>query len=308
MAVKIEPRKGETGMVFESVIGTNDQLAEDYERIEQAIRYLEDHYQSQPTLRDVSAAMGLSEYHFQRLFTQWVGISPKRFLQYLTKEHAKQLLERSADLLDVTYNSGLSGPSRLHDLFVTCEAVTPGEYKQHGAGLTIQYGFHPTPFGRCLLARTARGICHLAFIQNGQEEIALQELRGRWSQAQFEENPVATRPLANQAFLPRWSLDKPLSVHLQGTNFQIKVWEALLRVPSGSIVTYHDLAVSIGMPRAARAVGHAVAQNPIAVLIPCHRVIRADGEFGNYHYGSARKKALLGWEFAQQEKLASYSI
>jgi AraC family transcriptional regulator, regulatory protein of adaptative response / methylated-DNA-[protein]-cysteine methyltransferase len=295
-------------MVTESIIRTHDELSEDYERVEQAIRYLEDHYQRQPDLKEISAALGLSEFHFQRLFTQWVGISPKRFLQYLTKEHAKRLLESSSDLLSASYESGLSGPSRLHDLFVTCEAVTPGEYKNHGAGLTIQYGFHPSPFGRCLIARTARGICSLSFVLPGQEELALQDLRSHWSQARFEEDPSATRPLVNQVFSPRWSLEKPLAVHLQGTNFQIKVWEALMRVPSGSIVSYHDLAVSIGLPGATRAVGHAVAQNPIAVLIPCHRVIRADGEFGNYHYGSARKKALLGWEFAQQEKLASYSI
>jgi AraC family transcriptional regulator, regulatory protein of adaptative response / methylated-DNA-[protein]-cysteine methyltransferase len=295
-------------MVIEKSTGTNDQLSEDYGRIEQAIRYLENHYQEQPSLKDVGAALGLSEYHFQRLFTQWVGISPKRFLQYLTKEHAKRLLEHSGDLLAVAYHSGLSGPGRLHDLFVSCEAVTPGEYKQQGEGLTIQYGLHPTPFGHCLLARTARGICHLAFIQAGQEELALQELRAHWPLAQFEENPAATRALVNQAFLPRWSLDQPLAVHLQGTNFQIKVWEALMRIPSGSVVTYHDLAVSIGMPGASRAVGHALAHNPIAVLIPCHRVIRSDGDYGNYHYGSARKKALLGWEFAQQEILAGVSI
>ncbi|HEY3344948.1 MAG TPA: methylated-DNA--[protein]-cysteine S-methyltransferase [Anaerolineaceae bacterium] len=295
-------------MDIEIITGTSDQQAADYERIEQAIRFLEKHYQDQPPLKDIAAALGLSEFHFQRLFSQWVGISPKRFLQYLTKEHAKALLARSEDLMAVAYDSGLSGPGRLHDLFVATEAVTPGEYKLLGEGLVIQYGFHPTPFGRCLLARTARGICHLAFVEAGQEQLALQDLRARWRSASFEENLAATRPLANQAFLPRWSLDRPLSVYLQGTNFQIKVWEALLRIPSGSVVTYHDLAVSIGMPGAARAVGHALGQNPIAVLIPCHRVIRRDGDFGNYHYGSARKKALLGWEFAQQEQLAGYSI
>jgi AraC family transcriptional regulator, regulatory protein of adaptative response / methylated-DNA-[protein]-cysteine methyltransferase len=295
-------------MDIEMITGTSDQQAEDYERIEQAIRYLEMHYQDQPSLKDIAAALGLSEFHFQRLFSQWVGISPKRFLQFLTKEHAKELLARSGDLMAVAYDSGLSGPSRLHDLFVACEAVTPGEYKQAGEGLVIEYGFHQTPFGRCLLARTARGICHLAFVEAGRDDLALQEMRARWRLARFEENPAATRPLANQAFLPRWSLDRPLSVYLQGTNFQIKVWEALLRIPSGSVVTYHDLAVSIGMPGASRAVGHAVGQNPIAVLIPCHRVIRRDGDFGNYHYGSARKKALLGWEFTQQEQMAGYSI
>ncbi|HEX9014110.1 MAG TPA: methylated-DNA--[protein]-cysteine S-methyltransferase [Anaerolineaceae bacterium] len=285
-----------------------EQQAEDYERVEQAIRYLEEHFQEQPGLKEIAGAVGLSEFHFQRLFTQWVGISPKRFLQYLTKEHAKALLARSADLLGATYSSGLSGPSRLHDLFVTYEAVTPGEYKSEGQGLTIQYGFHPTPFGRSLLACTPRGICYLAFVGSGRDEEALGELRARWPKAAFAENNPATRPLARRAFQAELSPEQPLAVDVHGTNFQMKVWEALMRVPSGSVVTYQDLAVSIGMPHAARAVGHAVAQNPIAVIIPCHRAIRGDGTYGGYHWGTARKKALLGWEFAQQEKSASYSI
>jgi AraC family transcriptional regulator of adaptative response/methylated-DNA-[protein]-cysteine methyltransferase len=275
------------------------QQAEDYRRIEQAIHYLEDHFLEQPELSEISGSIGLSEYHFQRLFTRWVGISPKRFLQFLTKEHAKDLLRKPVDLLEATYLSGLSSPGRLHDLFVATEAVTPGEFKTRGAGLDIQYGFHPTPFGEVLLARTGRGICNLAFVEPGKRDKALADLRHKWSSANLEENPAATTPLVAKIFQPPGARSGTLSLLLSGTNFQIKVWEALLRIPSGSVVTYEDIAHSIGMPRAARAVSNAVACNPVAVLIPCHRVIRKDGEFGGYHYGTTRKKALLGWELAQ---------
>ena len=278
------------------------QLAEDYRRIEQAILYLEEHFLEQPDLSAVAGSIGLSEYHFQRLFTRWVGISPKRFLQFLTKEHAKHLLRQPVDLLEATYASGLSSPGRLHDLFVTCEAVTPGEYKNHGAGLTIQYGFHQTPFGECLLARTSRGICALAFAEPGGRDQALLDLRTKWRQARLEENPAATASMVAQIFQPPELRPGSLNLVLNGTNFQIKVWEALLRIPSGSVVTYEDIALSIGMPKAARAVSNAVASNPVAVLIPCHRVIRKDGAFGGYHYGTARKKALLGWEMARASR------
>jgi len=279
------------------------QLNEDYQRIEQAIRYLETHYQHQPELQEIAAAIGLSEYHFQRLFTRWVGISPKRFLQFLTKEGAKELLDRSANLLDATYSVGLSSPGRLHDLFVNTEAVTPGEYKTRGAGLTIRYGFHPTPFGECLLGLTERGICHLGFVENGREA-ALADLRAEWMGATLVEDPAATGPL----IAPIFSLEHsptPISLFLTGTNFQLKVWEALIRIPSGSAGTYEQIAAQIGRPSAVRAVGTAVGHNPVAVLIPCHRVIRKMGEFGNYRYGSARKKALLGWEMSRALNLAA---
>jgi len=270
------------------------QLNEDYLRIEQAILYLETHYQHQPELHEIAASIGLSEYHFQRLFTRWVGISPKRFLQFLTKESAKDLLEHSANLLDATYSVGLSSPGRLHDLFVNTEAVTPGEYKARGAGLTIRYGFHPTPFGECLLGLTERGICHLAFVQNSHEQ-AFANLKGDWKDASLLEDLSATGPL----IAPIFSLGHnpaPISLFLTGTNFQLKVWEALMRIPFGSVITYEQIATLIKRPTAIRAVGTAVGRNPVAVLIPCHRVIRKMGEFGNYRYGSARKKALLGWE------------
>ncbi|MDR3577909.1 MAG: methylated-DNA--[protein]-cysteine S-methyltransferase [Anaerolineaceae bacterium] len=282
-------------------VNTYTQLAEDYRRIEQAISYLEDHYLEQPDLAATAGSIGLSEFHFQRLFTRWVGISPKRFLQFLTKEHAKDLLRQQVDLLETTYASGLSSPSRLHDLFVACEAVTPGEFKSHGAGLLIQYGFHQTPFGECLLASTRRGVCALGFVEPGGRGQAFNEFSLKWNRARLEENPAATEPMVAQIFQAPDARSGTLNLLLNGTNFQIKVWEALLRIPSGSVVTYQDIALSIGMPKAARAVSNAVACNPVAVLIPCHRVIRKDGEFGGYHYGTARKKALLGWEMAQAE-------
>jgi AraC family transcriptional regulator of adaptative response/methylated-DNA-[protein]-cysteine methyltransferase len=277
------------------------QAAEDYARIEQAIRYLEAHFREQPELRQVAETVGLSEYHFQRLFTRWVGISPKRFLQYLTKEYAKSLLRQPVDLLEASYASGLSGPSRLHDLFIVAEAVTPGEYKTLGEGLQIRYGFHPTPFGECLLALTGRGICYLGFVQAGGRERALNQLRSDWPGAALSEDPQSGRPYIQQIFYPTGGRWESLPLVLRGTNFQIKVWEALLRIPSGSLVTYENVAAAVGLPSAARAVGQAIGRNPLAVIIPCHRVIRKDGEIGAYRYGSARKKALLGWEFARRE-------
>ena len=221
-------------------------------------------------------------------------------MQFLTKENAKAMLESSHGILEAAYTSGLSGPGRLHDLFVATEAVTPGEFKHKGAGLTIRYGFHPSPFGQCLVGVTGRGICHLAFVQPGERSQALAELQKAWPEASLQEDPQATRPLIGQIFTLS-EQSGPLGLHLCGTNFQIKVWEALLRIPPGTVVSYEDLAVSVGMPYAARAVGHAVARNPIPVLIPCHRVIRKTGEFGGYHWGAARKKALLGWEMAYSQ-------
>jgi len=276
------------------------QQAHDYQRIEQAISYLRAHYQRQPDLRDVARHVHLSEYHFQRLFTRWAGISPKRFLQYLTLEHAKRLLKESRSLLDAAFESGLSSPGRLHDLFVTIEAMTPGEYKKDGEGLTIHYGFHPTPFGECLLAVTQRGICGLGFVSNGKRGYVVQDLKMRWPGARFSEKPELTKPLVDRIFNPsRNSRRNPLPLFLKGTNFQIKVWEALLKIPEGKIVSYEDLAHSLGKPKASRAAGNAVAKNPVSYIIPCHRVIRREGTTGKYHWGAMRKQALLGWEWAQ---------
>jgi AraC family transcriptional regulator of adaptative response/methylated-DNA-[protein]-cysteine methyltransferase len=278
------------------------QMSEDYQRIEQAIWYLEQNSGRQPGLKEMAESAGLSEFHFQRIFTRWVGISPKRFLQYLTKEHAKATLEGTGSLMDATYESGLSSPGRLHDLFVSCEAVTPGEYKARGDGLRIAYGFHPSPFGECLLAMTRRGICGLDFVENGAREQALDGLKRRWSRAQLVHNPLATRPALEGIFrLFQGQTGPPVRLLLSGTNFQIKVWEALLRIPPGRVVSYADIAMQIGMPGSARAVGNAVSQNPIPVIIPCHRVIRKAGDLGGYRWGIARKKALLGWEAARSE-------
>ncbi len=285
-----------------STTSANDfqQASADYRIVEQAIRYLESNARRQPELKEVAAAVGLSEFHFQRLFTRWAGISPKRFLQFLTKEHAKDLLDRSTNLLDTTLQVGLSSLGRLHDLFVTTEAVTPGEYKSRGAGLSIRYGLHPSPFGTCLVGLTDRGICHLGFVQT-TEGAAIDDLVSRWQHADMIEDGRATAPLIEPIFDASKRAGQPLHLYLRGTNFQIKVWEALLRVDSGALTTYSQLAGGIGEPRAARAVGSAVGANPLPVLIPCHRVIRAMGEFGDYRYGAARKLALLGWEFSRSE-------
>jgi AraC family transcriptional regulator of adaptative response/methylated-DNA-[protein]-cysteine methyltransferase len=276
------------------------QLAADYRRVEKAIRFLEKNFPRHPSLAEVAAAGNLSEYHFQRLFSRWVGISPKRFLQYLTKEYAKKLLENSTNILDVAYASGLSGAGRLHDLFVTCEAVTPGQYKSGGAGLSIAYGFHPSPFGPCLLAVTDRGICGLSFVQDDAPKALIETLRQRWPEALLRREPERTAALVPQIFAASPDLrPAPLHVYVRGTNFQIRVWEALLKIPLGKAVTYEDIARHIGLPRAARAVGNAVGRNPVPFLIPCHRVIRKVGDFGNYGEGPARKKAILAWEAAK---------
>ena len=273
------------------------QSSEDYLRIEQAITYLENHYKDQPGLEDVAASIGLSEYHFQRLFTRWAGVSPKRFLQFLTKESAKELLNRSENLLDTTHQVGLSSLGRLHDLFVTTEAVTPGEYKSRGEGVTIRYGIHLTPFGKCLIGLTERGICHLGFVQTSEGD-AIDNLVTNWKEARMIEDYRSTAALVEPIFDLRYNTRiKPLTLHLRGTNFQLKVWEALLTIPTGAVATYEAIASRIGKPAATRAVGTAVGHNPIAVLIPCHRVIRKVGEFGNYRYGELRKKALLAREF-----------
>jgi len=274
-------------------------LSQDYHRIERAILYLAEHYSEQPTLEALATHVGLSEFHFQRMFTRWAGISPKRFLQFLTKEGAKRLLQESTSLLQVAYQVGLSSPGRLHDLFIAAEAVTPGEYKAGAAGVQIRYGFHPTPFGECLIGMTPRGICHLSFVDAGRAE-ALARLRCDWPEARWSEDPDATAPLVAPIFQIGSPPGTPLSIHLRGTNFQLKVWEALLSIPPGRVSTYEGVAQRIARPSARRAVGQAVAHNPIAVLIPCHRVIRKAGEFGNYRYGVGRKMALIGWEAARQ--------
>ncbi len=276
------------------------QLSQDYETVGQAIDFLQTHYVEHPSLNEIARSVNMSEYHFQRLFSRWVGISPKKFMQYLTKERAKHLLSESGDLLSVSYAAGLSGPGRLHDLFVNFEAVTPGEYKRQGGGLDIHYGFHYSPFGECLVAVTNRGICDLVFLENGDRKAALSKLEEEWPSAIFTLDNEGTKNIIDEMMgLMQGQLDSPVRLFLKGTNFQVKVWEALLRIPTGSVVSYEDVAIHIGMPGASRAVGNAISHNPLPVLIPCHRVIRKSAEFGDYRYGASRKKALLGWEMAK---------
>lgn len=280
----------------------NTQSTEDYARIEQAILFLENNFRRQPSLSEIAGSINLSEYHFQRMFSRWAGISPKRFLQFLTLEYAKELLAESNNLLDVTYETGLSSPGRLHDLFVTCEAITPGEYKAQGSGLTISYGFRASPFGECLLAMTDRGITALSFVRDGHRRQALADLQRDWPQADLREDAAQTGPMVEQIFAPRsdQASATPLKLYLKGTNFQLKVWQALLQIPAGTVVSYDTVAHLIGQPAAARAIGRAVAMNPVGYLIPCHRVIRKVGAIGDYHWGPARKKAIIGWEAAQR--------
>ena len=276
-----------------------EHLSQDYYIVESAIQFVDENYGDQPTLEDIAQHVNLSVYHFQRLFKRWVGISPKRFLQFITKEHAKRMLEARHGMLDVTYQTGLSSPGRLHDLFVTCEAVTPGEYRAAGEGLTIRYGIHPTPFGNSLISVTERGICGLVFLNKDATDVNPSLYFPQWKKAKFQVDMVATRSYIRQIFSVIDRKDEqPLPIYLHGTNFQIKVWEALMKIPAGQVVTYEEIAFQIGMPGASRAVGNAVARNSIPVIIPCHRVIRKTGVYGKYRYGSARKRAMLAWEFA----------
>ncbi|MCW2235579.1 bifunctional transcriptional activator/DNA repair enzyme AdaA [Azospirillum canadense] len=275
--------------------------AQHHRAIAAAIRHLVENWQDQPPLEDLAAVAGISPFHFQRLFTRWAGISPKRFVQFLTLDNAKRLLAENHSVLDVALDVGLSGPSRLHDLFVACEAMTPGEYKALGGGLTIRWGLHPTPFGPSLVATTDRGVCWLSFAEEPDGRDALNELREAWPAARLLEDADATRMAAARAF--RWDgVDsEPLRLLMKGTNFQIKVWEALMRIPSGVVVSYEDVARAIGRPTAMRAVGAAIGRNPVCVLIPCHRVIQKSGVIHNYRYGVPRKRALLAWEQGRAE-------
>ena len=281
-------------------ITPGEQLSRDYAIVERAIAFIEAHHENQPSLATIASAVNLSEFHFQKIFSRWVGISPKRFLQFLTKEHAKKLLKQSRNLLDVTYDAGLSSPGRLHDLFIHCEAVTPGEYKVMGQGLSIRFGFSYSPFGKCLTASTGRGLCALKFVRDLSDVETIQWLQGQWPCADLVRDDLLTETLVQKIFgfesLPE---SAPLHLFIKGTNFQIKVWEALMAIPFGTAVTYEDIANHIGMPGATRAVGSAVGKNPIPFLIPCHRVIRKMGAFGQYGAGRERKMAMIGWESAR---------
>ena len=269
--------------------------ASDYFTIEKAIHWLDRHAHEQPSLKSLSKAIDLSPSHLQRLFSRWAGISPKRFLQILTVYRAKALLEQQQPVLETALDVGLSSPGRLHDHMVALEALSPGEHKMGGLGLTIRYGIHDTPFGTCLLATTERGICHLAFCDPDKTKQAILTLHQAWPQAKLQQNTTSTQQLCAELFTPTPSL-QPLHVLVKGTNFQLQVWKALLRIPAGSTTTYQSLAQQIGKPTSSRAVGNAVGQNSIAYLIPCHRVIRKTGVIHQYRWGATRKKTMLAWE------------
>jgi AraC family transcriptional regulator of adaptative response/methylated-DNA-[protein]-cysteine methyltransferase len=276
------------------------QQSEDFQRIAKAIQFIEDNFKSQPTLDKIAESVHLSKYHFDRLFKRWAGVSPIQFLQFITLEYSKQRLIESKSLLETSLDAGLSGPSRLHDLFVTFDAMTPGDFKKQGAGLKISYGFCESPFGECLLATTKRGICYFGFVEKGGRSEILNQLYQTWSGSGFEENPTDICSIVKDIFRSdQQKSAHPFNVQIKGTNFQINVWKALLNIPKGCVVSYQDVASYMGHPKAFRAVASTIAINPVAFLIPCHRVIAKSGKIHQYRWGSARKKALIGWEAAK---------
>lgn len=271
--------------------------ARDYEMVRRNLEFLRENWREQPSLETLAERNGISGAHLQRLFMRWAGLSPKAFLQALTIDHARKLLRDSASVLDTAYEVGLSGPGRLHDLFVTHEGMPPGAYKTRGQGLTIRYGFHDCPFGRVLVMMTELGLCGLAFSDEGQESTALSDMMKRWPQADYVGDETSTAPVASRIFDPgRWKADQPLRIVFIGTDFETRVWETLLRIPLGKATTYSDIATHIGKPTASRAVGTAVGRNPISFVVPCHRVLGKSGNLCGYHWGLTRKQAILGWE------------
>lgn len=266
-----------------------------YDIITRAISYIRENFKEQPTLDEIAKEVNLSPFHFQRVFSEWAGVSPKQFLQYMNVEYAKGLLkEKKATLFDTAIETGLSGTGRLHDMFIKIEGMTPGEYKNNGENLSINYNFADTPFGPVIIGTTPKGVCYLAFFEDGAG--AFDELKNRFPNAKFFQRSDELQKNALKIFSDDWSSVQQIKLHLKGTPFQIKVWEALLKIPSGGLSTYASLAVSVDNAKASRAVGSAVGDNPVAYLIPCHRVIRSTGIFGDYHWGMSRKAAIIGWE------------
>lgn len=272
----------------------------DYDLIRSAISFLSKHWTEQPSLGVLAEHMGLSPAHCQRVFKRWCGLSPKEFVQAITVDHARNLLAGSASVLDAAYEVGLSGAGRLHDLFVSHEAMTPGEYKSRGLGLEISYGFHDSPFGNALVMATDRGVAGLAFVDEDKGQTraeALEDMMRRWPKASYVEASWKTAPFARQIFDPKaWKCEQPVRLVLIGSDFDVRVWETLLKIPMGRAVSYLDIARHLGHPNASRAVGTAVGRNPISFVVPCHRVLRGDGNLGGYHWGLTRKRALIGWE------------
>lgn len=269
-----------------------------YQRIAQAIDYIQQHFTNQPSLNDIAGHIGISPFHFQRLFTEWAGVSPKKFIQYLSINHAKQLLKnQQLSLLDTAHQTGLSGTGRLHDLFVGIEAMTPGEFKNGGEQLTIQYSFAESPFGKVIVASTEKGLCHMFFEQS--ESRALANLQQRFPKARFRAGVDAFQQAALGVFENNGKQLEQIKLHLKASVFQLQVWQALLRVPEGRLTAYGNIANQLGNPKASRAVGTAIGSNPIAFLIPCHRVIQNSGKLGGYRWGNTRKLAIIGWEAAK---------
>jgi AraC family transcriptional regulator, regulatory protein of adaptative response / methylated-DNA-[protein]-cysteine methyltransferase len=274
-------------------------MKNDYEQIEKAIHFIRSNVSAQPKLDDVASYVGLSPFHCQRLFRRWAGVSPKRFLEYLTVDHAKELLSRSRSVLDASYSLGLSSAGRLHDHFISIEAITPGEYKTHGAGLQIHYGIHSSPFGTMLLAQTSRGVCALSFVDADSLQVEINALCKRWPNADIVEDVPRTAMTANKIFAGAINHAERIHLAVRGTNFQIKVWKALLDIPAGHISSYQQIAEKLNMSGAYRAVANAIGANPVGYLIPCHRVLRSSGEVGGYRWGVARKHAMIVWETAK---------
>jgi AraC family transcriptional regulator of adaptative response/methylated-DNA-[protein]-cysteine methyltransferase len=274
--------------------------AADYEVVRRAIGHIRGHWREQPEIETIAEAAGVTPTELHHLFRRWAGLTPKAFLQALTLHGARQLLRDSASVLDATYEVGLSGPGRLHDLFVTHEAMSPGEWKSGGEGLTIRFGFHPSPFGTALVMATERGLAGLAFADPGEERAALADMKSRWPHATYVEDSARTSAVAKRIFDPaQWQPEQPLRVVLIGTDWEVRVWETLLRIPMGRLATYSGIAAKIDAPTAARAVGTAVGKNPLSFVVPCHRVVGKSGDVTGYHWGITRKRAMLGWEAGQ---------
>ncbi|GAA0784711.1 methylated-DNA--[protein]-cysteine S-methyltransferase [Roseibium denhamense] len=278
-------------------VSVGTEAAEHYKVVRQTLKRITQDWREQPTLEQLANEAGLQPIQLQRVFSRWAGLTPKQFLQAITLDHAKALLRDSASVLDASYDVGLSGSSRLHDLFVTHEAMTPGDYRSRGAGLDILYGFHPSPFGQVLIMATGKGLAGLGFADPGEEETALEDMCSRWPAARFVQDQNRTEPYARRVFSPqKWQQDQPLNIVMIGTDFEIRVWQTLLKIPMGKATTYSDIAAKLGNPKASRAVGTAVGRNPISFVVPCHRVLAKGGKLGGYHWGLTRKRAILGWE------------
>jgi AraC family transcriptional regulator of adaptative response/methylated-DNA-[protein]-cysteine methyltransferase len=277
-----------------------EQTKTDYERVADAITYINTNFKQQPTLEQIAEAVHLSPFHFQKMFTDWAGVSPKKFLQYISLEYAKGLLkDKQTTLFDAAYETGLSGTGRLHDLFVNIEGMTPGEYKNGGENLQINYSFAESPFGNILIASTAKGICYMAFFDD--EALVIKDLTSHFPNAHYRQRTDLAQQNAMYIFTHDWSKLHEIKLHLKGTDFQLKVWEVLLKIPMGELSTYGKIADAIQNPKASRAVGSAIGSNPVSFLIPCHRVIQATGAIGGYMWGPTRKAAIIGWEAAKKE-------